>query len=538
MDLEHCIVLVSNCRVDEYNLLLKITTHFNKSSMLSLNSHIKSVNFIYQLLFFYYMALEFIVQDLQKHLANALLKQTYTTATAELEHGVTLRIGMGNPSSRPEYGLYVQLSFTKKSKSSGLGNLEESTFGTKNLSELYQLLDTILREQKYVLPDLKTVPAYNNLSFSNGKITCTMSKISDVGINFSIPLYKLEELTNISKVAEFFQVSYQNILDSTQEFINKLYSSLGEEVNRKITLVPFTAKEEVQRVMHEVGAKKDGLGIEDMIAVRESPIEQISWDDVGGLADQKKELMQVAAAMRKGMYKLYGIKPKSGYLFVGATGNGKTYTARAFAANAGLAFYEVTMGDLSKPLVGLSEAYLAALHKEAFKKPSIIFIDEIEGFTSFDGEDRTKSSPLAALRYWMSQAANNETPVIYIATTTDEGYSRMNPQFLRRFTDHMKFMNPTVDEKATILEIHAKRIAGKAANYIEIFAADLDYRRIAAAITNGSRDKTAKTVQAVVEQMVAYHLERNEPRDPIATRDYLYFLEHNKLPMASLRQVQ
>jgi len=399
------------------------------------------------------------------------------------------------------------------------------------LSGIHRVLEHLGMNFDYWTPD-----SYNAGVFSKGDGTRgEIIKSLGVKVQLYLPLHPFIEGKEVGDAGNLFQAALTSFTALVKRFINDLYSAGNVEVSRELNLRAPGVKQDMHVVKHEVeAATPQQMGIEHYTTVKESPREEIPWERVGGLEREKKELMQVARGIQTGRYILYGIKPKTGYLIVGESGNGKTYLAKAFAYNAGLSFFELTMSDLRKPIVGTAEAQIAAVHREAFKQPSIIFIDEFDGFATFGGYDHTKAAPLAALRYWMSEASTRDMPLIYIATTTSDKVQLIDAQFLRpgRLTEHLYLSNPDPEERADILRVHVERITAKANGNVRIFD-NLDMTQIARQLEGKTRAQVSSTVTGAVEQMVHYHDTHGDARTPITTRDYLQYLEHHILPALS-----
>jgi|GEM_PF-5439348 len=92
----------------------------------------------------------------------------------------------------------------------------------------------------------------------------------------------------------------------------------------------------------------------------------------------------------------YRLKPTKGILLVGPPGTGKTALARAAAAYCGSAFRAVSQGDLTRGVVGGSEAAVRDLFSWARQNaPAIIFIDEIDAVGGRrDGSSANRPSDL------------------------------------------------------------------------------------------------------------------------------------------------
>src|SRR3990167_6352831 len=111
----------------------------------------------------------------------------------------------------------------------------------------------------------------------------------------------------------------------------------------------------------------------------------VSWEDVGGLEDQIREVKEVVELPLKKpeLFRKIGISPPKGILFYGEPGTGKTLLAKAVAASTNSTFIEVVGSELVQKFIGEGAKLIKDIFELARKKaPSIIFIDEIDALAA------------------------------------------------------------------------------------------------------------------------------------------------------------
>lgn len=121
----------------------------------------------------------------------------------------------------------------------------------------------------------------------------------------------------------------------------------------------------------------------DQFVIIDKP--KVSWEQVGGLEDQERELKEVIELplLKPALFKKIGIEPPKGILLYGPPGTGKTLLAKAVAASTQSTFIEVVGSELVQKFIGEG----AKLVKEIFqlareRAPTVIFIDEIDAIAA------------------------------------------------------------------------------------------------------------------------------------------------------------
>jgi len=125
-------------------------------------------------------------------------------------------------------------------------------------------------------------------------------------------------------------------------------------------------------------------------SLREAHVEipNVSWDDVGGLKNVKKnltELIQWPIIYRDVMNK-FGLEPSSGVLFYGPPGCGKTLMAKAIATECKANFISIKGPELLTMWYGESESNVRDIFSKArHASPCVLFFDEIDSIASSRG---------------------------------------------------------------------------------------------------------------------------------------------------------
>ena len=120
----------------------------------------------------------------------------------------------------------------------------------------------------------------------------------------------------------------------------------------------------------------------------------VRWDDVAGLEAAKAALQEAVVLPIRFPNLFTGERrPWRGILLYGPPGTGKSHLAKAVATEVDATFFSISSSDLVSKWVGESEKLVRALFEAAEeRRPSIIFIDEVDALCSTRSEGESDSS--------------------------------------------------------------------------------------------------------------------------------------------------
>jgi len=132
------------------------------------------------------------------------------------------------------------------------------------------------------------------------------------------------------------------------------------------------------------------LGKSSPSALRETVVEvpNVSWEDVGGLENVKKELQELVQypVEYQDKFLKFGMSPSKGVLFYGPPGCGKTLLAKAIANECQANFISIKGPELLTMWFGESEANVRDVFDKArAAAPCVLFFDELDSIAKARG---------------------------------------------------------------------------------------------------------------------------------------------------------
>ena len=189
----------------------------------------------------------------------------------------------------------------------------------------------------------------------------------------------------------------------------------------------------------------------------------VKWDEIGGLADVKRELQEAVEWPMKypGLYDKLGHKMPRGILLHGPSGTGKTLLAKAVATESEANFVSVRGPELLSKWVGESERGIREIFRRARQAaPCVIFFDEIDSIAPIrgvGGETAVTERVVSQLLTELDGMENMHGVVVLAATNRSD---MVDPALLRpgRFDKIILVPLPDKESRLSILKINTKEI--------------------------------------------------------------------------------
>jgi len=198
-------------------------------------------------------------------------------------------------------------------------------------------------------------------------------------------------------------------------------------------------------------------------ALREVLVEipMVTWNDVGGLEDVKREVVEAVEwpLLFPEKFRKFGIKPPRGILLYGPPGTGKTLIAKAVANETQANFITVKGSELLSKWLGESEKAVRKIFRKARQvAPCIIFFDEIDAIAQMRGIDEGSRAVERVVNQLLTEIDGLEELEGVLVVGATNRPDILDPALLRpgRF-DRLVFVRPP-DRKSrrAIFKIHTK----------------------------------------------------------------------------------
>jgi len=165
-------------------------------------------------------------------------------------------------------------------------------------------------------------------------------------------------------------------------------------IREKMDLIDIEDEQIDAEILDSMAVNQDhfrhALGVSNPSSLRETVVEvpNISWDDIGGLEDVKRDLKELVQypVEHPEKFEKFGMSPSKGVLFYGPPGCGKTLMAKAVANECQANFISVKGPELLTMWFGESEANVRDVFEKARQAaPCVLFFDELDSIAQQRG---------------------------------------------------------------------------------------------------------------------------------------------------------
>lgn len=223
----------------------------------------------------------------------------------------------------------------------------------------------------------------------------------EVDIGIPDPTGRLEILqihTKNMKLAD--EVDLETIAAETHGYVGSDIASLCSEaamqqIREKMDLIDLDEDTIDAEVLDSLGVTQENfrfaLGVSNPSALREVAVVEVPnvrWDDIGGLEDVKRELVESVQypVDHPEKFLKFGLSPSRGVLFYGPPGTGKTLLAKAVANECSANFISVKGPELLSMWFGESESNIRDIFDKArAAAPCVVFLDELDSIAKSRG---------------------------------------------------------------------------------------------------------------------------------------------------------
>ncbi|MEM0204116.1 MAG: CDC48 family AAA ATPase [Archaeoglobaceae archaeon] len=328
----------------------------------------------------------------------------------------------------------------------------------------------------------------------------------------------------ISEVeSEITRAMLRKLADQTHGFVGADIEAFCKEaamkaLRRYLPKIDLEADEIPMEVLESIRVKwedfVEALKEIEPSAMREVLVEipKVTWEDVGGLEDVKREIIEAVEWPLKypEKFKRFGIKPPKGILLYGPPGTGKTLIAKAVANESEANFISVKGGELLSKWLGESEKAVRKIFRKARQvAPCIIFFDEIDAIAQTRGIDEGSRAVERVLNQLLIEMDGLEElqGVVVIAATNRPDI--LDPALLRpgRFDRLVYVRPPDKKSRLAIFKIHTRNMP---------LAEDVDLNELAE-MTEGY---VGADIEAICREAVMLALRENPNAEKVEMRHF------------------
>jgi transitional endoplasmic reticulum ATPase len=198
-------------------------------------------------------------------------------------------------------------------------------------------------------------------------------------------------------------------------------------------------------------------------AIREvfAEIPDVGWDDVGGLDEVKRELVETVQwpLQHPELFAIAATRPAKGILLSGPPGTGKTLLVKALARESKVNFIAVKGPELLTQWVGASEKGVREVFRKArMASPCILFFDEIDSLVPVRGGGGDSGVTQRVVSQFLTEMDGIEELKGVLVLGATNRRDMLDPALLRpgRFDLLLELPMPDKATRLAILDIHMR----------------------------------------------------------------------------------
>ena len=267
-----------------------------------------------------------------------------------------------------------------------------------------------------------------------------------------VSLEKLAQITHGFVGADLEALCREAAMNAIRKVLPEINWQL-EEIPEEILMNLKVKMSNFQEAFNEI----EPSALRDVIV----EVPDVSWDEIGGLDEVKKILMESVEWPLKylDLFNYTKAKPAKGILLHGPPGTGKTLMAKAVAKASEANFISVKGPAFFSKWVGESEKAVREIFKKARQAaPTIIFFDEIEAMAASRGATGDSGVGERVMSQLLTELDGIEELKGVIVMGATNRRDLIDPALLRpgRFDFILELPAPDVEGRKKILEIHTK----------------------------------------------------------------------------------
>ena len=286
----------------------------------------------------------------------------------------------------------------------------------------------------------------------NGRLDILNIHTRGMPLGEDVDLVRLSEITHGFVGADLEALSREAAMTT----LRKIFPNIDFELEE----IPYEDLMKLQVTMDDFG---EALKEVEPSAIREvfTEIPDVKWDDVGGLAEVKRVLMEtIEWPLKYGkLFKHAGTSPSKGILLYGPPGTGKTLLAKAVASESEVNFISVKGPEILSKWVGESEKGIREVFKKAKQaSPCIIFFDEIDSVVPRRGSEAASHVVDRVISQFLTELDGIEELKGIVVLAATNRLDIIDQALLRagRFDFHLELPVPDQEARTEIFKVHTR----------------------------------------------------------------------------------